>query len=897
MAESDSTDTVGSPAEAGFVGVTLVCLFFALCRGWYTPEVVVFLSLVVVWNAGIISTAEALSGFSNPGVLAIGALFVVVSSVESSRLADKAAKRAFGLATSFRAGFLRLLLCGVFMSAFCNNTPILTLLIPVTKDWARTRGYDPAVLLMPLAFACAFGGLLTTVGGGTNLVIQGLLYEAGKEDETVGPFRLFQPGYVGLPLALAGVGYLLAAAPRLLAAPVGVGAGGGAGLKDRSEELLTEVEVSEDFELIGQPLALAVATLGLPFDTLVKVRRRHHSPEVDPAGGTLVRPSGTGASNAALGDGDSGGSGGGGGNEACALDSGDEESNRAGWAGRSNGGKVGGSLARLASAGGSGSPFALRRRTYQLLENEDGEERSTRNAGLVKGPCIEMTTRRTAEKAAREGVGGGPPTKVPNGGARYAGVADDARDHDVSPDASRVRAGDVLVLSAARDTMVYAQGSLFSGARRGLKVLGVSTLRPAPAPPSGSLFFELVLSRSSGFLGRNARLDSEFFGAGYDCCVVAFRLKGGTVGGVGVIDGSSSSNGGADDAGTGEWITAGGGLLNTVAARRSPEAAATAAAAGVPGAAIEAAADNLDGGLYFVGEDESLAVNVEESSLDTNTPTPLLSSFVEDGSPATTGPVWPRPAGPGLESTKRQSWQRRRRRRGEAFEAGDVVVVLATERFSERLSSTEFLRMEIVGRLPEATGWFQCVPLAMFVLMLAWVLLGEVEMIRAVFTACAVLIIGGWVDAKHAVGDVNWGLLVLIGCALGFSKAMANSGLAHFAGRAVRESGMSESASLYALFGLTMLCTELISNNAAAALNIPVALSMARELKSDYRPFAMTVLVAASCSFLTPIGTPTNTLVWAPGGYKFQDYAKLGLPLTLLFWGSACAVIPWLFPF
>lgn len=60
-------------------------------------------------------------------------------------------------------------------------------------------------------------------------------------------------------------------------------------------------------------------------------------------------------------------------------------------------------------------------------------------------------------------------------------------------------------------------------------------------------------------------------------------------------------------------------------------------------------------------------------------------------------------------------------------------------------------------------------------------------------------------DAKHAVGHVNWGLLVLIGSALGFSKSMANSGLADYAGRAVRESGMSESASLYALFGLTMV--------------------------------------------------------------------------------------------
>lgn len=204
----------------------------------------VFLCLLVVWNVGIISTSEALSGFNNPGVLAIGGLFVVVSSIESSRLADKAAKRVFGLTSSFTSGFLRLLLCAVCMSAFCNNTPILALLIPVAKDWARTRGYDHAVLLMPLAFACAFGGLLTTVGGGTNLVIQGLLYEAEKEDETVGPFRLFEPGYVGLPLTVAGLGYLLVAAPRLLAAAPPVGAGGGGavpGLRDRSRELLTEV--------------------------------------------------------------------------------------------------------------------------------------------------------------------------------------------------------------------------------------------------------------------------------------------------------------------------------------------------------------------------------------------------------------------------------------------------------------------------------------------------------------------------------------------------------------------------------------------------------------------------------------------------------------------------------
>lgn len=195
----------------------------------------------MVWNAGTLSNAEALSGFNNPGLLVIGALFVVVASIEKSRVADKAARRILGLQTTFNAGFLRLMLVSLAMSAFVNNTPVVALLIPVTRDWARARGFNPALLLMPLSFVSAFGGLLTVLGGGTNLVIQGLLYEAGKSNPEVGPLALFEPGFIGAPLAVIGIGYLLAAAPRLLA-PKGAGSGEGVRtFQDRSEELVTEV--------------------------------------------------------------------------------------------------------------------------------------------------------------------------------------------------------------------------------------------------------------------------------------------------------------------------------------------------------------------------------------------------------------------------------------------------------------------------------------------------------------------------------------------------------------------------------------------------------------------------------------------------------------------------------
>lgn len=79
------------------------------------------------------------------------------------------------------------------------------------------------------------------------------------------------------------------------------------------------------------------------------------------------------------------------------------------------------------------------------------------------------------------------------------------------------------------------------------------------------------------------------------------------------------------------------------------------------------------------------------------------------------------------------------------------------------------------------------------------------------------LVLGGWVDARQAVGHVNWGLLVLIGSALGFSKAVINSGLADFAASGIRESGMSPSASVFALFGFTMVSVRACTGSGAGA--------------------------------------------------------------------------------
>ena len=196
-----------------------------------------FLALVLVWNVGTISTEDALSGFNNPGVLAVGSLFVVIKGVERSRLADKAAKHVFGLRTSFAGGLLRLMGVAFVMSAFLNNTPVVALLIPITRDWALTRGFSPSLLLMPLSFACIFGGLVTIMGTSTNLVVQGLVIEAGKDDPSIRGLGFFEPGLIGLPLGLVGILYIVMVAPRVLPRTDG----GAVGSTQDAEEFLTEV--------------------------------------------------------------------------------------------------------------------------------------------------------------------------------------------------------------------------------------------------------------------------------------------------------------------------------------------------------------------------------------------------------------------------------------------------------------------------------------------------------------------------------------------------------------------------------------------------------------------------------------------------------------------------------
>jgi di/tricarboxylate transporter len=196
--------------DAWFTLAVVAAMFALMVRG-HSAAVSIVGAVVVLLVAGVIDERQAFSGFSNPAPITVAALYVVARAVERTGALEPLVHLAIGGGSGGPRSLLRLLVPSAAASAFLNNTPIVAMLMPTVSDWSETRKVPSSRLLMPLSFAVILGGVVTTIGTSTNLVVSGLLQASGHE-----PFGLFEVTHVGLPIAVVGLVVVSVLAPRLL---------------------------------------------------------------------------------------------------------------------------------------------------------------------------------------------------------------------------------------------------------------------------------------------------------------------------------------------------------------------------------------------------------------------------------------------------------------------------------------------------------------------------------------------------------------------------------------------------------------------------------------------------------------------------------------------------------
>ena len=157
----------------------------------------------------------------------------------------------------------------------------------------------------------------------------------------------------------------------------------------------------------------------------------------------------------------------------------------------------------------------------------------------------------------------------------------------------------------------------------------------------------------------------------------------------------------------------------------------------------------------------------------------------------------------------------------------------------------------------------------------------------------------GPVSGQAARSSVGWQILIVIGAGLGIAAAMEKTGAARALATLITGSvgAIGPLATLAVVYAATLLMAEMLHHNAAVALMFPVAMAAAAQQGADPRPFVIAVAVAGCLAFASPVTYQTHLIVYGPGGYRFADFVRIGLPLDLICAALAVAVIPLIWSF
>ncbi len=760
---------------------------------WLRMDVVALLVLVAVGLTGLVTPAEAFSGFSSPAVVTVWAMFIISGALSVTGVAELLGGRLVRLAGN---GEVRLIVAimatsGV-LSAFMNNVGVAALMLPVVVQIARRTGHPPSRLLLPLAFGCLLGGLMTLIGTPPNILVAEAVREYGLP-----PLGLFAFTPIGVAILAAGIAFMALVGRHLLPArdPLRDSAGPGrdpAALYELGERLFT-VRIPEGSPLAGRTLEGCRLGAALRLNVVAVLR----------GGRTILAPHG-----------------------GMILREGD----------------------RLLALGRAGSEEAPGGNDLEVWEN--APEVSAELLGGLRllqgsvGAGSVLDGQPLFVARMREQLGVHVLAIRRDGMIRYRDLQD-----------TRLRAGDLLLLHCpGKEVEACREATGLSDLRR----LDDEELRARYELPKRLL--ALRVPEDSPLAGRTLRENRMREVLGLD--VWAIRR-----------DGVLHATPGPEDP-----LHEGDELL----VQGTPEDLE------VPGALRQLQVDAHP--VTTLDALQSAEVGIAELVLAPESKLPghtLRELDFRERYGVTVLAVW---RDGEVHRSDLRDWELR---------FGDAILVHGPRERLRLLARDRDLLVLTEPAPPPPRRERAPLAVGLLAAVLLPVLLGWVPIALAAVSGALLMVLTRCLTMEDAYRFIEWRAVFLIAGMLPLGLAMEETGAARFlADGVVGLAGpLGPRALLAAVFLLTALAAQVIPTAATVVLLAPIAYSAGTDLGVSPLPLLMTVAMAAAASLSSPVSHPANTLVMGPGGYRFTDYLRVGVPLNLIVFAIVVLLVPLLWPF
>jgi di/tricarboxylate transporter len=753
-------------------------------------DLVALLVLVALVVTQLITPEEALSGFSNPAVVTVWAVFILSAGLARTGIANAIGQQVMRLAGSGEVRLMALImLTAAVLSAFMNNIGVAALLLPVVMEIARRTHISPSRLLLPLAIGALLGGMTTLIGTPPNILASEALREAGLV-----PFGMFDYAPLGLTVMIAGMLFMVLIGRRLLPSrdlsrEAGTSASDDLEQFYQLQEQLLVVQIPEDSTLAG--MSLADSQLGTMLDYNVVAIVNNGQTQLSPGPDSI-------------------------------LETGDQ----------------------LLAIGKPDYLADLRNHRVEMMERMPMTLKNVREAGIELAilkplPGSSLIGKSLEEAAVRQTLG--------------LNVLAVCRGEDIYRrgfPGLKIRENDKLLVQNTPERMAGLHGK------------GNFTLEKVEPHQIARLQEQLLLvriPRESALTGRTL-LESRL-GQSFGLTVLRINRGEETLF---LPD-------------PGEKLMAGDSMLvqgieEDIAALRGLEEL------------------QLGSSPHGLEELESSQVGLTEAVLAprSNLAGKTLQQlhFREKYGLNVLG-IW---------------------RGGEAYRAdlremplrfGDALLLYGPRQKLRLLGSeSDFIVLSEEAQPPLRTKKAP-IAVAIMVGVLASVMFGWLPIAIAAIIGVTLMVLTQVLTMNEAYRSIEWQAVFLIAAMLPLGLAMRSSGAATYLANGMMGvvGDFGPLVVLAGLFVLSVLASQVMPNAAVVVLMAPIALAAANDLDVSPYAFMMGIAVAASASFMSPVSHPANILVMGPGGYKFSDYIRVGLPLTLVVLVVVLIVLPLVWSF